>query len=157
MKLTITLAACWIGPLPDLLKPNTSLMKDNVDGNAGANHRHEAGTNGQSSGPAANGHGPPRPPIDLWVVLDILGRRWHWLILAACLFAGGFFYLGLQFIKPKFTAMAQMERIEPMALNEALRPPTMTPETFVGLVRRLAAAGARCAAVTSMGGHFCIR
>ena len=30
-------------------------------------------------------------------------------------------------------------------------------DTFVRLVRRLAAAGARVAAVTSMGGHFCIR
>jgi len=30
-------------------------------------------------------------------------------------------------------------------------------DTFAALVRRLAAAGAQAAAVTSMGGHFCIR
>ena len=41
--------------------------------------------------------------------------------------------------------------------NLANRDPAKQAEIFVRLIRRLAAAGADAAAVTSMGGHFCIR
>src|SRR2546430_10103027 len=103
-------------------------MKDNADSNSA----------GSPKAAPLNGHSqsvPPRPPIDIWVAFDILGRRWHWLMLAGCLFAGGFFYLGLQFIKPKFTAEALMKREPPTVISEALKPVEMTPETFTGLIR----------------------
>src|SRR5882672_2684558 len=110
-------------------------MKDKFENGSGASARRD---NAHHAEPATNGHSAgatPPAPIDFWVVLDILGRRWHWLVLGGCLFAGGFFYLGLNFIKPKFTAVAQMQRSEPTVLSEALKPTPTTPETFVGLVR----------------------
>jgi protein involved in polysaccharide export with SLBB domain/capsular polysaccharide biosynthesis protein len=110
-------------------------MKENTDANAGeARQRTPAGHNG-ANGHSAH-HGPSRPPVDIWVVFDVLGRRWHWLFLGACLFAGAFFYLGFQFIKPKYTASAQMRRWpHPPTVSEVLKPDDMTPETFVSLVR----------------------
>jgi aspartate racemase len=44
-----------------------------------------------------------------------------------------------------------------LAQNLANNDARKQADTFVRLVRRLAAAGADAAAVTSMGGHFCIR
>ena len=44
-----------------------------------------------------------------------------------------------------------------MTRNVANHDARKQAEIFVGLVRRLAAAGAEAAAVTSMGGHFCVR
>jgi aspartate racemase len=47
--------------------------------------------------------------------------------------------------------------VRKLAQNLANRDAQKQAETFVHLVRRLAAAGAHVAAVTSIGGHFCIR
>jgi aspartate racemase len=47
--------------------------------------------------------------------------------------------------------------VREMSRNLADRDPRRQAEVFRPLVRRLAAAGAQAAAVTSMGGHFCIR
>jgi aspartate racemase len=47
--------------------------------------------------------------------------------------------------------------VHEMVRNLAARDPRAQAVAFERLVRRLAAAGARAAAVTSMGGHFCIR
>ena len=47
--------------------------------------------------------------------------------------------------------------VREMSVNLASRDARRQAEAFLPLVRRLAAAGAACAAVTSMGGHFCIR
>lgn len=44
-----------------------------------------------------------------------------------------------------------------MTGNLAKRDPGTQANIFAGLVRRLAAAGAGAAAITSMGGHFCVR
>ncbi|MFZ5781845.1 MAG: aspartate/glutamate racemase family protein [Pseudomonadota bacterium] len=44
-----------------------------------------------------------------------------------------------------------------MTRNLASRDPGRQAEIFVRLVRRLEAAGADAAAITSMGGHFCVR
>src|ERR1051325_2091604 len=49
----------------------------------------------------------PRRRLDFWVVLDLLLRRWHWLVLGSVLFAGGFFLLGREVVKTKFTASAK--------------------------------------------------
>lgn len=47
--------------------------------------------------------------------------------------------------------------VREMSRNLANRDARKQAEIFVGLVGRLSAAGAGIAAVTSMGGHFCIR
>ena len=47
--------------------------------------------------------------------------------------------------------------VREMAANLASNNAQRQAEVFAGLIRRLAAAGAELAAVTSMGGHFCIR
>jgi aspartate racemase len=47
--------------------------------------------------------------------------------------------------------------VQEMSRNLANRDGRKQAEAFAPLVRRLAAAGANVAAVTSMGGHFCIR
>jgi aspartate racemase len=47
--------------------------------------------------------------------------------------------------------------VREMSRNLANRDARKQADTFAPLVRRLAAAGAHAAAVTSMGGHFCIR
>jgi aspartate racemase len=47
--------------------------------------------------------------------------------------------------------------VHEMARNLTNRDAQKQAEAFAPLVRRLAAAGAHVAAVTSMGGHFCIR
>ena len=47
--------------------------------------------------------------------------------------------------------------VQEMARNLANGAARKQAEIFAGLIKRLAAAGAEIAAVTSMGGHFCIR
>lgn len=47
--------------------------------------------------------------------------------------------------------------VREMVRNLGNRDAEKQAEVFASLVQRLAAAGARAAAVTSMGGHFCIR
>lgn len=47
--------------------------------------------------------------------------------------------------------------VHEMARNLGNRDARKQAEAFAPLIRRLAAAGAEAAAVTSMGGHFCIR
>lgn len=47
--------------------------------------------------------------------------------------------------------------VRELARNLEQRQPQRQAESFLRLVRRLEAAGAQIAAVTSMGGHFCIR
>ena len=47
--------------------------------------------------------------------------------------------------------------VQEMSRNLANRDVRKQADIFVALVRRLAAAGAGVAAITSMGGHFCIR
>jgi aspartate racemase len=46
--------------------------------------------------------------------------------------------------------------VRAMAKNLAERQPRRQAEIFAGLIGRMKAAGAEAAAVTSMGGHFCI-
>src|ERR1700724_1702766 len=68
------------------------------------------GSNGHSQGRSRTNGQAAGPPLDFWVVLEILARRWHWLVICALLVAGGFFYLGWRFIKPQYTAGAQVLR-----------------------------------------------
>src|ERR1051326_383062 len=81
--------------------------------------------------PQTNGHNKPQA-LDFWMTLDILANRWHWLAIGAIIFGGGFFYLGTNLIKEKFTASGELRRVEAPDFFKAA--PT-SPETFAALIR----------------------
>ena len=93
--------------------------------------------NGDSGNGSAQGgqSGPnPRPAIDAWTVLDVLARRWYWMLLGGVLAAGLFFVLGTRVVQPKFTATAKLLRYE-THISEFFRSAPMSGETFSGLIR----------------------
>jgi protein involved in polysaccharide export with SLBB domain/capsular polysaccharide biosynthesis protein len=79
-----------------------------------------------------NGH-RSQPKVDFWVVVDSLTHRWHWLAIGALVFGAAFFELGSWYVKPKFTANAQLLRDD--TSSEFFKQTPMTPETFAGLLR----------------------
>lgn len=114
-------------------------MNDNSDAREGACRNGENSADGHSpnSHPklaqnSTNGH-RSAPKVDFWVVVDALTHRWHWLAIGAILFGAGFFELGSWYIKPKFTANAQLLRDD--TSSEFFKQTPMTPETFAGLLR----------------------
>jgi protein involved in polysaccharide export with SLBB domain/capsular polysaccharide biosynthesis protein len=68
------------------------------------------------------------------MVLDALLPRWYWLALGGCVMAGLFFLLGERFVKPKFTASAQLLRYETPGEADFFKNP-MSGETFAGIIR----------------------
>lgn len=77
---------------------------------------------------------PPQTAFDVWTALDILVRRWHWLFLGGLLFAAGFFLLGWHFVKPKYTATAQLLRFETPGERDFFTE-VLSSETFSALLR----------------------
>jgi protein involved in polysaccharide export with SLBB domain/capsular polysaccharide biosynthesis protein len=119
-------------------------MNENSDAHEGAFRRADNSAEENSSNhsqphakPSANGFHPnghrSAPKIDFWVAIDVLTHRWHWLIISALVFGAGFFELGSWFIKPKFTANAQLLRDD--TSSDFFKQTPMTPETFAGLLR----------------------
>jgi protein involved in polysaccharide export with SLBB domain/capsular polysaccharide biosynthesis protein len=104
---------------------------DNPADEHSANHHQKPSPN-STNGFHANGH-RPQPKIDFWVVVDALAHRWHWLAIGAIVFGAGFFELGSWYIRPKFTASAQLLRDD--TSSEFFKQTPMTPETFAGLLR----------------------
>src|SRR5438874_12909041 len=93
---------------------------------------HPKSSQNSTNGFHANGH-RPQSTVDFWVVVDALTHRWHWLAIGAILFGAGFFELGSWYIKPKFTANAQLLRDD--TSSEFFKQTPLTPETFAGLLR----------------------
>src|SRR6185503_4671449 len=104
-------------------------MKDNFDGNDGPQNSHAdparrngfdpANPNGPSAMDGVQTNGHSRPPVfGFWVALDMLVHRWAWLALGALVGTGAFFLLASHFIKPKFTASAQLIRYESPAAKD---------------------------------------
>ncbi len=91
--------------------------------------------NGDHAGhsPAANPNS--KPILNLWVVLDLLLQRWDWLAVGALLGAAAFYLLGWYFVKPKFTASAQLLRFETPGKSEQFKTAPISAETFAGLIR----------------------
>jgi protein involved in polysaccharide export with SLBB domain/capsular polysaccharide biosynthesis protein len=78
----------------------------------------------------------PAPKIDFWMVLDLLARRWRSLALGAILCGLGAWWVADKFVGSKFTASAQLRRVETPGASDFLKPETpMTAETFGGLIR----------------------
>jgi protein involved in polysaccharide export with SLBB domain/capsular polysaccharide biosynthesis protein len=100
-------------------------------GNDPRDHRsttaHSRGSH-QANGSAAGA------PVDAWVVLETVLRRWPWLLLAASLSAALFGYLGWKVIQPKFTATARLLRFETPGESDFFTS-HISAETFAGLIR----------------------
>lgn len=77
----------------------------------------------------------PGQRLDIWVALELLLQRWHWLVLTSLICAAGFYLLASGFVKPKFTATAQLRRIEPRGLSETLKGNPISADTFAGLIK----------------------
>src|SRR5882672_5086013 len=95
-------------------------------------HHHQKPAQNSTNGFHASGH-RAQPKVDFWVVVDALTHRWHWLAIGAIVFGAGFFQLGSWYIRPKFTANAQLLRDD--TSSEFFKQTPMTPETFAGLLR----------------------
>src|SRR5690349_7083314 len=119
-------------------------MSENFDENAGPFRQSDSSkrngfdpASSYSTGSAAQSHanGHQRAPIiNFWVAMDLLIHRWVWIALGAVLCSGGFFFLGSEMIKPKFTASAQLLRYESPAAKDFFQSTPMTAETFAGLI-----------------------
>ncbi|HEY9508494.1 MAG TPA: hypothetical protein VIV82_01405 [Verrucomicrobiae bacterium] len=93
------------------------------------------GANGNSHSKAQINGNAAQSGFDFWTAIDILVRRWHWMIIGGILGGAAFFVLGWLFlIKPKFTATVQLLRYETPATSDSLRGAPLSPETFSGLI-----------------------
>jgi protein involved in polysaccharide export with SLBB domain/capsular polysaccharide biosynthesis protein len=122
-------------------------MMDNFDANSGER------PNGDGIPPRQNSARPKNPfpksssahvringhangsPINFWLVVDTLVRRWIWLSFGGFICASAFLLLGLHLVKPKFTASAQLLRYESPAAKDLFQGAPMSVETFAGLIK----------------------
>ena len=81
-----------------------------------------------------NGHAPAHV-FNIWVVLDLLAQRWHWLVICSAVAGGCFYLLGWHLVKPKFTAWGQLLRYEAPGKSEYFRTAPVSAETFVAMIR----------------------
>ena len=122
-------------------------MKENLDGNAGSTRKradeaqepYAANEAGPGNGfavakPMTNAHAP-QSRLDAWSIFDLFARRWYWMVLGSAVCGGAFFLLGDSLVKAKFTANAQLLRVEPISMNEATKPTPMSSETFSALIK----------------------
>src|SRR6185369_3866403 len=117
-------------------------MKDTYEGNSGALRKREpdhysghfaADPQTQTSAngaPHTNGHSAQPSGSTLWAVADLLAHRWGSLALGFLAGAALFWFLGSHFVKPKYTATAQMVREESLGVPEFLKAAPITAETF---------------------------
>src|SRR5690242_6081129 len=103
-------------------RPNA--MNQDFDDNAGSSAPRD---NGRTASPhyangAANGNSYPRHKnFDFWSAAEILARRWHWLIVAGIVAGGVFFTIGWFYIKPNYTAVADLLRYETPGTSDFLK------------------------------------
>lgn len=120
-------------------------MKDNSNGNGNSFRRREEpdpaphvttetarATNGLHQ--RVNGHSTAQQ-VSLLSVMDLVVQRWHWLVLGAGCGAAAFYMLGLQVIKSKFTATAQLIRYEAPGRSESFKTTPVSGDTFSAIIR----------------------
>src|SRR5579862_2308514 len=90
--------------------------------------------NVNGSGHARNNGHQRRKVFDFWTVAEILARRWHWPVVAGILAAGAFFMLAWSYVKPRFTATAELLRYETPGTSDFLKTSPLTPQTFAELI-----------------------
>lgn len=76
-----------------------------------------------------------RPPLSLWTALDFLIWRWHWLVLGLIIGGAVFYMLGWYFVRPRFVAVAELLRYEPLGKSEYSRTTPLSGDTFSALIR----------------------
>ncbi|HLH55931.1 MAG TPA: polysaccharide biosynthesis/export family protein [Verrucomicrobiae bacterium] len=115
-------------------------MKDNSNANAGAMRRREDTESSHGSANGANGHFQAnghirRQGVQLLSVMDLVLQRWHWLVLGSACGATLLYFLGLQLIKPKFTAIAELMRFEAPGKSEMFKTTPVSGDTFAAIIR----------------------
>jgi protein involved in polysaccharide export with SLBB domain/capsular polysaccharide biosynthesis protein len=124
-------------------------MKDNANINPTPSPDRNREAHPPSGSPGANGNGHcsglaphlqtnggfSKSRIDAWFVLDLLLRRWHWLFLGSCISAACFYLLGWYFVKPKFTATAQLLRFESPGKSDYFKTAPISGDTFAATIR----------------------
>jgi protein involved in polysaccharide export with SLBB domain/capsular polysaccharide biosynthesis protein len=67
--------------------------------------------------------------------MELLFQRWHWLVLGVLICAAGFYLLASEFVKPKFTAVAQLRRLDPRGVSETFKGTPLSADTFASLIK----------------------
>ena len=124
-------------------------MMDNSNLNPSSWPRNTSGDPRPSSLPGANGHnslheGQAQVPlngharkarIDAWFILDLLLQRWRWLVWGSCLSASCFVLLGWRYVRPKYTASAQLLRFETPGKSDYFKTGPVSGDTFAAMIR----------------------
>ncbi len=90
----------------------------------------ERPTSGHSAGQT-----PAAAPFDAWCLVEILLRRWYWMLLSGCILASLGGAAGWFCWKKTYSAVAQLMRYEPMATGDFLKPQPITQDTFASLLK----------------------
>ncbi len=110
-------------------------QRDELDTSAAGFHEDESRpANGSHSAVHANGQAASRG-ITFCSVLDLVLQRWHWLVLGAACGATLLYLLGVQLIKPKFTAWAQLIRYEAPGKSDSFKTAPVSGDTFAAIIR----------------------
>jgi protein involved in polysaccharide export with SLBB domain/capsular polysaccharide biosynthesis protein len=114
-------------------------MNEDFDEHAGSsaprNGGHYSSRPKNGGAATANGNSHARPKtFDFWIALEILARRWHWLVVCGILAAGAFFTVGWLYLQPNFTAVAELLRYETPGTSEFLKTTPLTSQTFAELL-----------------------
>ncbi len=86
-----------------------------------------------SHGPAENP--PALRPEQIWFLVDILRRRWFWLILGTTLIGVAGYFVGQKKWKPSFTASARIVRKDSPSTAQIFAYQTITAQTMSGLLK----------------------
>src|SRR5258708_4952562 len=110
---------------------NALRRRDEIDS---ADSPKQAARPSNGSGSHTNGHART-PQVTFLSVMDLVLQRWHWLILGGAFGAACFYLLGVQLIKPKFTATAQLIRYEAPGRSEMFKTTPVSGDTFSAIIR----------------------
>lgn len=123
-------------------------MKDNskpTAGSPGPREEASASSEGFQCTPSVASNGSHSPNhayvrargqrISFCSILDLVWQRWHWLVLGGATGAAVLYLLGVQVIKPKFTASAKLLRYEALGKSESFKTAPVSGDTFAALIR----------------------
>ena len=94
-----------------------------------------AGERTAGFGPHGSGSGQTFRPTETWFFLELLRRRWLWLLIAGLLFAGAGFGLSYRHWKPCFIASARIIRNDSARASQVFAFQTLTPQSYVSLLK----------------------
>jgi protein involved in polysaccharide export with SLBB domain/capsular polysaccharide biosynthesis protein len=91
--------------------------------------------NGGVSGSSGAPERPTAGAVDGWTVIEVLRRRWFWILFCGLLLGGAGGFTGWYLWKPGFSATTQLIRVESEHLTEFFKPRAFTEQTFGSLLR----------------------